>query len=161
MSKNKTPSLVALLGLLAVAGYQNKDKLGEMIRNNKSERDPKKDPGQMRHSSSFFDEIGSLFSGATGGASLSEAMTGLVDKFRGAGHTETADSWMASGTNHEIHTDDLSACLGDDIVQELGAKTGLSREEILSRLALTLPEAVDCMTPDGRVPSAIEAQAHI
>lgn len=161
MSKNKTPSLVALLGLLAVAGYQNRDKLGDMIRNNKPDVGPNEGPGQIRDSSSFFDEIGSLFAGATGGASLSEAMTGLVDRFRGAGHTKTADSWMASGSNHEIKTDELASCLGEDMVQELAAKTGFSRDEILSRLARTLPEAVDCMTPDGRVPSATEAHAHI
>lgn len=165
MSNNKMPSMVALLGLLAVAGYQNRDKIGEMIRNNGGGSDPNRNagqvPGQTSGPASLFDEIGSVFSGSGGGSSLSEAVTGLVDRFRNAGQALVADSWVASGTNQEVKPDDLAASLGEDVVQQLTQKTGLSRTEILSRLARTLPEAVDRMTPDGRIPSATEAQAQI
>lgn len=160
MSNNKTPSLVALLGLLAVAGYQNRDKIGEMISANRGASDPNTDP-QHAQKSGLLDEIGSMFGGAAGGASLSDAVSGLVDRFRNAGQALVADSWVASGANQEVQPDDLAASLGDDVVQELSLKTGLSRDEILSRLARTLPEAVDRMTPSGRVPSPDEAQAHL
>ena len=160
MSNNKTPSLVALLGLLAVAGYQNRDKIGEMIRANRGAVDPNTDPHHSQRSG-LLDEIGSIFGGATGGASLSDAVSGLVDRFRNAGQALVADSWLASGANQEVKPDDLAASLGDEVVQELSQKTGLSRDEILSRLARTLPEAVDRMTPRGRVPSPDEAQAHL
>ena len=30
---NKMPSLAALLGLVAIAGYQNRDKIGDFIKN--------------------------------------------------------------------------------------------------------------------------------
>lgn len=163
MSNNKMPSLVALLGLLAVAGYQHRDKIGEMIRNNSGAggTDATTDRPAGSGSSSLLEEIGSIFGGAGGGASLSEAVMGLVDKFRGAGQAHSADSWVASGANQEVHPDDLAASLGEDVVQELAMKTGLPRDEILSRLARTLPEAVDRMTPSGSVPSAAEAQAFI
>lgn len=161
MSDNKMPSVVALLGLLAVAGYQNRDKIGALIRNNASEGEPHINPSQNAGPPSFFADIGSIFGGAGGGASLSEAVMGLVDRFRGAGQGQAADSWVASGANHEVSPDDLAATLGEDVVQELTTKTGLSRSEILSRLASTLPDAVDGMTPEGRIPSADEAQTQL
>lgn len=161
MSNNKMPSMVALLGLLAAAGFQNRDKIGEMIRANRSAGDPDKEPRQESGHPGLFDEIGSIFGGANGGASLSEAVSGIVDRFRNAGQALVADSWVASGTNHEVNPDDLATTLGDDVVQDLVVKTGLTRAELLSRLARVLPETVDRMTPSGRVPTAEEAQTHL
>ena len=161
MSNKGKPSMVALLGLLAVAGYQHKDKIGQMIRNSSGSSDPDGDRPHVAGSAGFLDEIGSIFGGAGGGASLSEAVMGLVENFRGAGQGPSADSWVAPGTNQGVNPDDLAASLGDDVVQELSMKTGLPRAEILSRLSRTVPEAVDRMTPDGRIPSATEAQAFI
>ena len=161
MSNNKMPSMVALLGLLAAAGFQNRDKIGEMIRANRGAGDPNKDPRQKSGQSGLFDEIGSIFGGSNGGASLSEAVSGIVDRFRNAGQALAADSWVASGTNHEVNPDDLASTLGDDVVQELVVKTGLSRTELLARLATALPETVDRMTPTGRMPTAEEAQTHL
>jgi uncharacterized protein YidB (DUF937 family) len=38
----------------------------------------------------------------------------------------------------------------------LSQQTGLSREEILSRLSKNVPDAVDKYTPQGRIPTAAE-----
>lgn len=158
MSNNKMPSMMALLGLLAVAGYQNRDKISEVI---KQKRGAEGTGTPQAASQGLLAEVGSIFGGATGGASLSDAVSGLIEKFRGAGQAQTADSWVAAGDNQDVKPDDLAASLGDDMVRELIAKTGLSRSDILSRLATSLPAAVDQMTPQGRLPSADEAQAHI
>ncbi|WP_308737978.1 YidB family protein [Rhizobium sp. TH2] len=63
---------------------------------------------------------------------------------------------MTTGPNLPIDEPDLSQALGDDVLGELTAKTGLSKEEILSRLSRELPKAVDDLTPDGVVPSEDE-----
>jgi len=42
--------------------------------------------------------------------------------------------------------------LGPDLVDSLVKQTGLSRADLLSRLASVLPPVVDKMTPDGRIP---------
>ena len=70
MSNNRMPSMVALLGLLTVAGFQNRDKIGEMIRANSKADDPNRVPREATGQSSLFDEIGSIFGGSRGGASL-------------------------------------------------------------------------------------------
>lgn len=163
MSNNKMPSMVALLGLLAVAGYQHRDKIGDMIRDNSGAggTDGNKDRSAGSSPASFLKEISSIFGGSGGGGSLSEAVDGILDKFRGTGQAQSAESWVSSGSNQNVHPNDLAASLGENVVQELVLKTGLARAEILTRLAQRLPEAVDHMTPSGRVPSAEEAQAFI
>jgi uncharacterized protein YidB (DUF937 family) len=42
------------------------------------------------------------------------------------------------------------------VLETLSQQTGLSRDELLSRLSTTLPEAVDKYTPEGRLPSQSE-----
>ena len=66
---------------------------------------------------------------------------------------------MNTGPNKEIDEGELSQGLGDDLLSELTAKTGLTREEILSRLSRDLPRAVDGMTPGGEVPKEEEFSA--
>ena len=72
------------------------------------------------------------------------------------GHGEVADSWVASGPNKQIAPPQLEQAIGPDVLQTLSQQTGLSREEILSRLSKSLPEAVDKYTPQGRIPSAAD-----
>jgi len=43
------------------------------------------------------------------------------------------------------------------VLNTLSQQTGLSREELLSRLTRELPAAVDKFTPDGRLPTEDEA----
>jgi uncharacterized protein YidB (DUF937 family) len=44
------------------------------------------------------------------------------------------------------------------MVVDLRQKTGLSRSKILSRLAATLPQTVNRLTPHGRLPSKDKAR---
>ena len=43
--------------------------------------------------------------------------------------------------------------MGPEVLETLSRQTGLSGEEIVSRLSRNLPEAVDKYTPDGRIPT--------
>ena len=115
------PSLAALLGLVAVAGYQNRDKIGEFVKG--------------------------LSKTGTGG--LGE----LVDHFKKNGQGDVAKSWVDKGPNAPMTETQMEKTLGPDLIDSLAKQTGLSRDELLSRLAKTLPEAVDKLTPDGRLPT--------
>lgn len=154
------PSMVALLGLLAVAGYQNREKLAEVIRGMGQNRD--RLPGEDRRSNEglggLLGGLGGLLGGASTGSVLSGGLGDLVDRFKQAGQGEAADSWVRKGPNQPISTDQLERALGADVVANLSEKTGLPRDELLSRLARTLPEAVDNLTPEGRVPTEDEAR---
>lgn len=156
------PSMVALLGLLAVAGYQNRDKLGGLLDgfNNQSQ-----DPNNPNRSSGGLDSILGGLGGALGGAGAGSVLSGglgdLVDRFRQAGRGEKADSWVREGSNAPVDATDLEEVLGEDTITELTQKTGLSRTELLDRLSKTLPDAVDRMTPEARIPTEVEASRFV
>jgi uncharacterized protein YidB (DUF937 family) len=138
------PSLAALLGLVAVAGYQNRDKIGEFI---KGLGDPSTPGGGM------LERVKKGLGDSPTATSIKDGLGALVDRFRENGQGATADSWVVQGPNTPISDIQLEAALGADLIDGLVKQTGLSRKELLSRLARTLPEAVDKMTPDGRIPS--------
>jgi uncharacterized protein YidB (DUF937 family) len=157
MNSRGMPSMVALLGLLAVAGYQNREKIAEMLRGQGQAGSKPGVPGQGGGLGGMLGNLGGLFGGASAGSVLSGGLGDLVDRLRQQGHGEAADSWVARGPNKQLSPQQLEQALGSDVVDNLVQRTGLTREELLSRLARTLPEAVDKYTPEGRLPSTEEA----
>lgn len=149
-----TPSLLALLGLVAFAGYQNRDRISEML---SDARQKTYEPGQTMPpaTSGFMAEVGQFFQTSH----LSTALNDLVDRFKATGRGETADSWVSDNANMPLGVDTLEAALGTETLAELSRKTGLSPAELLFRLNVALPEVVNHFTPNGRLPTESEAQA--
>ncbi len=155
-------ALKALLGVLAVAGYQNRDKIAEILRGLRNPSQPGSD-GQPQTgglgdilgglTGGSLGGLGDLFRGGAGSGSLSGGLGDLLKQFEQKGQGETAKSWVEPGPNREIDDNQLSEVLGPEVLDDLAAKTGLSRDEILSRLSRDLPKAVDGLTPDGQLPA--------
>lgn len=80
-------------------------------------------------------------------------LQGLIEKFQQGGLGGVIASWISTGPNQPISTDQLHAVLGDDIVNSLSQKSGLDFSAVLSNLSVMLPSLVDQVTPDG-VPAA-------
>jgi uncharacterized protein YidB (DUF937 family) len=153
------PSMVALLGLLAVAGYQNRAKIAEVLSGVK--REPGGGPGQNNQQggqAGVLGNLGGLLSGASIGRVLSGGLGQLVERFKQNGQGQAADSWVKPGPNEQLGPDQLEQAIGPDVLNTLSQQTGLSREELLSRLTRELPAAVDKFTPDGRLPTEDEAE---
>ena len=136
------PSLAALLGLIAVAGYQNRDKIGEFIN---GLDDPSSPAGGM------LERVKKGMGDTPTAINIKNGVGELVERFRQNGQGDAADSWVVQGPNRPISDTQLEKALGSDLIEGLVKQTGLSREELLSRLAKTLPEAVDKLTPEGRI----------
>ena len=152
------PSMIALLGLLAVAGYQNRGKIAEVLGGLKQE--PGGGPGhndQQGGQGGVLGSLGGLLGGASVGTVLSGGLRDLVEHFKQNGHGQAADSWVKPGPNQQLGQDQLEQAIGPDMLNTLTQQTGLSREELLSRLTRELPAAVDKFTPDGRLPTEDEA----
>jgi uncharacterized protein YidB (DUF937 family) len=152
--------MTALLGLLAIAGYQNRDKIAEMLRGQQSGTPDQ--PGQQAQPTGTQGSAGGLgglggllggLGGADAGGLLGGGLGELVDRFRQNGQGEVADSWVGTGPNKQIAPQQLEQAVGPDVLATLSQQTGLSREEILARLSRDLPHAVDQYTPDGRLPT--------
>jgi len=150
--------MIALLGLLAVAGYQNRGKLAEVLGGLKQE--PGGEPSQNNQQGSLggvLGNLGGLLSGGSVGSVLSGGLRDLVEHFKQNGQGQAADSWVKPGPNQQVAPDQLEQAIGPDVLNTLTQQTGLSREELLSRLTRELPAAVDKFTPDGRLPTDEEA----
>jgi uncharacterized protein YidB (DUF937 family) len=130
--------MTALLALVAVAGWQNREKLASMFetvggdRNDTTRPDPDHDPQNDAETAGGLGE--------------------LIERFRRVGQGGTADSWVRTGPNRDVGANDLERALGPDVLDTVVAQSGLSRQEVLDRLSRDLPDAVDRWTPDGRLP---------
>jgi uncharacterized protein YidB (DUF937 family) len=169
MSNNGLPSLTALLGLLAVAGYQNRDKLSELL---KGAGGNSPSPGDALQPPTGQGGLGGLLSGLTGGSSgglgslfsglggagagglLGGGLSELVARMKQNGRGDLADSWVGTGPNKAIEHSEVESAIGPDVLATLAEKTGLSKDEIARRLSQALPEAVDKYTPGGNLPSS-------
>jgi uncharacterized protein YidB (DUF937 family) len=155
------PSMLALLGLLAVAGYQNRDKIGEMLNSagaGGTPRDGSLPPGQSQGGlDSLLSGLGGLLGGGATGSTVTGGLGDLLDRFKQNGDGEAADSWVSTGPNQGLRADQVEQAIGADNITELSKRTGLSREELLERLATAIPEGVDKLTPEGRLPTEQEA----
>ena len=134
MASNST-ALTALLGLAAVAGYENRGKIADFVK------------------------------GLTGGGAaaapaqaipggLAGALGGLVSHMQGNGAGNIANSWVGTGANLPINGAQLSQVLGPDLVNKISASTGLSPDQLVSQLSAILPQLVDHLTPQGQMPHA-------
>ncbi|MBM6582892.1 DUF937 domain-containing protein [Microvirga sp. BT689] len=158
------PSMTALLGLLAVAGYQNRDKIAEMLGGLSGnaggapggQGQQPGAPGSLGGMGSL-GGLGGLLGGLGGNTSPGGLVSGglgeLINSFRQSGHGDVADSWVGTGPNKEVAPQQLEQAIGPDVLATLTQQTGLSREELLSRLSQNLPQAVDKYTPQGRLPT--------
>ena len=152
------PSMVALLGLLAVAGYKNRDKIAELLGGSKQDSaGGLADNRQQSGAGGVLGNLGGLLGGASVGSVLSGGLRDLVERFRQNGQGQAADSWVRSGPNQQLEPTQLEQAIGPEVLNMLSQQTGLSREELLSRLTRELPSAVDKFTPEGRLPTDAEA----
>jgi uncharacterized protein YidB (DUF937 family) len=150
----KIPSMTALLGLLAIAGYQNRDKLAELL-SGAGARESRPGSGEQQPGSGgLLGNLGAMLGGAGVGGLLNGGIGELLERFKQNGEGETAQSWINEGPNKDVSPPQLGQAIGPDVLAALEQQTGLSQEEILARLSRELPAAVDKYTPGGRLPSA-------
>ena len=145
------PSMTALLGLLAIAGYQNRDKIAEMLGGlNK--------PGSSGQGGigGLLGQLSSSLGGTSTGGILSASLGELLDRFKQSGQGDTAESWVKTGPNKPCTAAQLEKAIGPEVLETLTKQTGVSREELVSRLCRELPDAVDKYTPQGRLPTEAE-----
>jgi uncharacterized protein YidB (DUF937 family) len=100
--------------------------------------------------------LGGLLAGGAAGSVISGGLGDLLKQFQQNGQGETANSWVSPGPNKQISSGDLASALGADQISNLMSQSGLSREELLSGLSQHLPEVVNHLTPDGRLPTESE-----
>ena len=105
--------------------------------------------------------LGGLLAGGAAGSILSGGLGDLLNQFQQKGLGDKADSWVSNGPNKQIAPGDLANALGADQIESLSAQSGLSRDELLQGLSQFLPDVVNHLTPDGRLPNETELSGRI
>ena len=105
--------------------------------------------------------LGGLLAGGAAGSILSGGLGDLLNQFQQKGLGDKADSWVSNGPNKQIAPGDLANALGADQIEQLSAQSGLSRDELLQGLSQYLPDVVNHLTPDGRLPNESELSGRI
>ena len=157
MSNKSMPSLLALLGLVAVAGYQNRGKLRDMMADARTGagtaggaagsgigRLARRDRQDLRRGRRLRAE-------PEGGARLASR------PFPDERSRREGEIRVSADANKDLGDGDLESAVGDDTLDELARRTGLSRAEVVNRLKTALPETINRLTPGGRLPDESEA----
>ncbi len=77
---------------------------------------------------------------------------GLVQSFQQGGLGEVVNSWVSTGQNLPISSDQLQSVLGSGQLQDIAARLGMSGDQAAGGLAELLPQVVDKLTPNGQLP---------
>jgi uncharacterized protein YidB (DUF937 family) len=79
-------------------------------------------------------------------------LNNLIGQFASKGLGDLIGSWVGTGKNLPISPDQIKSVLGEDKLKSLAANLGLSSNDVTSHLSNLLPNVVDKLTPDGKVP---------
>jgi uncharacterized protein YidB (DUF937 family) len=105
--------------------------------------------------------LGGALAGGAAGSVLSGGLGDLMKQLQNNGLGDEANSWVSSGPNKQVSPDDLGKALGADQINTLATQTGMSADDLLANLAQHLPNVINDLTPDGRLPSEQEVSRMI
>jgi uncharacterized protein YidB (DUF937 family) len=83
---------------------------------------------------------------ATGG------LLGLVNTLRQLGLDDVVSSWISTGENKPISSEQVQNALGEGQINQMAQDMEVSHQEVLTGLAGLLPQLIDKLTPDGKLP---------
>ena len=81
-------------------------------------------------------------------------MSGLLGLLQSKGLGDAAASWVSKGKNLPVSAEQIRGALGEEHVQAIASKVGITPEQAADALAKYLPQFVDHLTPDGKLPDA-------
>ena len=76
---------------------------------------------------------------------------GLLAQFQSAGLGQQADSWVSTGQNMPVSSDQITSALGSGNIAAMAQKCGINPQLASAGLAALIPLVVDHLTPRGRV----------
>ena len=90
--------------------------------------------------------------------SIVGGLSDLIGKLTAGGAREHVNSWVGPGENQPIQPGQLGGALGQNTLNELSQRTGMSQQELLQQLALVLPQLINSLTPKGRMPTVADLE---
>jgi uncharacterized protein YidB (DUF937 family) len=87
--------------------------------------------------------------GSGGGA---EGLTGLLSRLTDGGQGDQVKSWVGKGPNQQISGNQLKQAMNPENLEKIAQEAGVSEQEAANGMAAILPDVVNQLTPDGKVP---------
>ncbi|MFF1452416.1 YidB family protein [Streptomyces sp. NPDC058274] len=100
--------------------------------------------------------LGALLQSLGGGGTVgngSNPLGGLLDMLAKSGLADQAQSWVGTGENKPVTGEQVQQALPDGTLQKVADQAGVTPEQAADHLAQSLPQAVDKLTPEGRIPT--------
>jgi uncharacterized protein YidB (DUF937 family) len=89
---------------------------------------------------------------AVSGMLANGGLSNILGKMQSEGLSAQADSWVGDGENLPISPEQAKQVVGAEQVQALASQAGLSEDQAATVLADALPQVVDEVSPEGRLP---------
>ena len=90
--------------------------------------------------------------------SILGGLNDLIGKLSAGGVGSQVNSWVGHGPNDPVQPGHLGSALGADVLNQLSQKTGMSQQELLNQLAAALPQIINHLTPNGRMPTLADLE---
>jgi len=110
--------------------------------------------------------LGGLLGGGSGGSGnpgagglgniLGGGLGGLGQILDQAGLGDHAKSWVSTGQNMPMSPDQVTQVFGADRMGQLAEASGMSQKDAADQLSQILPQLVDGLTPNGKLPQGDE-----
>jgi uncharacterized protein YidB (DUF937 family) len=104
------------------------------------------------------DILGQVLGGGAGPGSAG-GLGGLLEKLGQGGYAQHAQSWVGTGQNMSLPSNAIRDVFGQHGLAAIAQQAGLSENETSEGLAQLLPEIVNHVTPQGRVPHGDELES--
>src|SRR5512136_1961776 len=82
----------------------------------------------------------------------SGGLQGLIQMFSQKGLGDAMSSWISTGENQPVSSDQIQHALGGNLIQQIAQQLGSSKSEVSGGLANLLPDVIDKLTPAGKLP---------
>jgi uncharacterized protein YidB (DUF937 family) len=99
------------------------------------------------------DVMSQLATMLTGKGGDGMGLSRLLDQFKGAGMGDKAESWVSSGENQPLDPDEVEKAIGSERLAQMSKQTGESVGALKTDLSKMIPDAVNKLTPDGKMPN--------
>jgi uncharacterized protein YidB (DUF937 family) len=90
--------------------------------------------------------------------SILGGLTDLIGKLSAGGVGTQVNSWVGHGANEPVQPGQLGSALGQDVLAQLSQRTGMSQQELLNQLSAALPQIINHLTPNGRMPTLADLE---
>jgi len=104
--------------------------------------------------------LGGALASGTAGSVIRGGLSELLNRLQQNGLGNAGRSWVGQGPD-QLSANDIQKAAGSDALDALAKEIGISPEQLLQCLGAELPQTVDKLTPQGRVPTLEEASESV